>query len=281
MPRETGPVEEAGHERGVVADAELEEWLAQVRAASSAPGVVPDLVVLRAARKCPPGPSLACVQDLVVPGAPGAPEVGVRLYRPSAGRLPLVVHVHVHGGGFTSGGLDSHDRACRRLAQRTDAVVLAVGYRLAPEHSAPAAIDDVVHVVRWTQSAPEELGPFLGQPAMVADSAGGAIAALATARLAGAGVVLSALLLVCPNADMTLSQPSVEDKGRGRGLEKTVLRWFVAQWLPRTEPDDPAWASPLRADLSALPTTCPTPGWCTASGPWMRSLLPPARPATR
>lgn len=237
----------------MVADVELEEWLAQVRAAPPALGVVPDLAVLRAGRQRPPGPLLPYVQDLVVPGAAGAPGVGVRLYRPGDGPLPLIVHVH--GGGFTFGDLDSHDRACRRLAQRTGAVVLAVDYRLAPEHCAPAAIDDVVHVVRWTQSAPDELGPLLAGPAMVGDSAGGAIVALAAARLADADVALSALLLVCPNADMTLSQPSMSEKGHGWGLEARDLRWFVAQWLPGAEPDDLTWASPLHAELSALPPT--------------------------
>lgn len=232
-----------------LADQQLEEWVAQVRAAPPA-GAVPDLARLRAIRQRPPGPPLPWVQDLL---ASAEPAVRVRLYRPSADPLPLVVHVH--GGGFVFGDLDSHDRICRRLAQRAQAAVLAVDYRLAPEHPAPAAVTDVTSVVRWAQTRRRELGPLFGDPAVVGDSAGGAIAILAARRLAEAALPLSALLLVCPNADMTLSQPSVDAKGHGWGLDTAALRWFVQQWAPQLAPDVLAQASPLHAVLRGLPTT--------------------------
>jgi hypothetical protein len=117
------------------------------------------------------------VTDVLAPSAAGVPAVPTRVYRPQAGPGPLVVYAH--GGGWTIGSLDTHDRMCRLLADTSGAAVLSVDYRLAPEHPAPAAIDDVVHVLRWVASAPPELGPAPSAVAVAGDSAGGALAALA------------------------------------------------------------------------------------------------------
>jgi acetyl esterase len=149
---------------------------------------------------------------------------------PSAQRLPLVLYAH--GGGFVFGDLDSHDRVCRRLALMANAAVLSVDYRRAPEHPAPAAVDDLFSVARWAAAAPDELGPVLPTPTLAGDSADGTIAVLAAARLATVSMPLSAVLLICPNADLTPSQPSVSAKGSGWGLQAHALPGFVQYGHP-------------------------------------------------
>src|SRR5450631_909466 len=126
------------------------------------------------ARARSPGPDMQAVRELRIGAVPA------RLYRPVAGRLPLVVYLH--GGGWTIGSLESHDRMCRRLADGSGAAVLAIGYRLAPEHPWPASVDDTVAALRWVASAPAELGEAPGAVAVVGDSAGGTLAALACLR---------------------------------------------------------------------------------------------------
>ncbi len=125
------------------------------------------------ARLRPRGPEMDEVRELRVDDVPA------RLYRPEAVPGPLLVYFH--GGGWTIGSLDSHDRAARKLAAGSGAQLLAIGYHLTPEHRWPASVDDAVTAVRWVAQGPAELD--LGGPVAVAgDSAGGALAALACLR---------------------------------------------------------------------------------------------------
>jgi acetyl esterase len=176
----------------------------------------------------------------------------LRLYRPVLRLRPLALYLH--GGGFVLGDLESHDSICRRLAQIADVAVLAVDYRRAPEHRGPAAVDDAVSAFAWALSCPHELGadPEAGI-GLAGDSAGGALALLAAAGLRGQPAPVSALLLACPNADMTLSEPSVEQEGRGWGLEADDLRWFIEQWIPDPRLRADPGLSPVHADLTDLP----------------------------
>jgi len=187
-------------------------------------------------RTRPHGPALPHVGELTSPS--GLP---LRLYRPAEGPRPLVVFLH--GGGWVQCDLDTHDRTCRKLAQECDVDVLAVDYRLAPEHPYPAAIDDAVEVIRWARPT-----------AVAGDSSGGYLATMACLRLRDEGCPLPAVqILVCPNTDLTLSEPSISEKGTGFDLDADELAWFVAQWTP--DPARRRAASPLRhADLTRLPT---------------------------
>jgi acetyl esterase len=235
-----------------LADAGLAQWVAQVRQSGGPPNRVLGADRLReAARQRAAsrsrGPDLPVVRDLRTTGG-----VPLRLYRPAREPRPLVIYLH--GGGFVIGDLDSSDATCRRLARAADVAVLAVAYRLAPEHPAPAAVDDAVAALTWAE---ERLGELGGDRAsgrgLAGESACGAIAVLAAARLRGQPGAVSSLLLAYPNADMTLSQPSVEQEGHGWGLDADDLRWFVEQWIPDPrDRDNPAF-SPVHADLGALP----------------------------
>lgn len=148
----------------------------------------------------------------------------------------------LHGGGWVFCDLETHDRTCRRIARECDVEVLAVDYRLAPEHPYPAAIDDAAEVLRW--AAPV---------AVAGDSSGGYLATMACLRLRDEGGPLpAAQILICPNTDLTLSQPSVTEKGTGYGLDAGMLAWFAAQWVP--DPAERRTASPLHhPDVSGLP----------------------------
>ncbi|TDD52069.1 alpha/beta hydrolase [Nonomuraea terrae] len=138
------------------------------------------------------------------------------------------------------GDLDTHDRASRLIARACDVEVLSVGYRRAPEHPYPAAVDDVAAVLRRSRPV-----------AVAGDSAGAHLATLACLRLRDEGEPLpAAQILLCPNTDLTLSQPSILEGGLEP--DAAFLRWALSLWIP--EHADRAGASPLLVPhLSGLP----------------------------
>ena len=200
------------------------------------------------ARERSRGPEMHAVRELAIG------QIPARLYRPVAKPTPLVVYLH--GGGWTIGSLETHDRICRRLADGSGAAVLAIGYRLAPEHPWPASVQDTVAALRWVAAAPPELGEAPDAVAVAGDSAGGTLAALACLRLRdehpAALPDLQALLYA--NTDLTGAQPSMREKASGWGLDTDTIRFFNSQWVPdRTRWSDPG-VSPLYAPgLSGLP----------------------------
>jgi acetyl esterase len=190
------------------------------------------------------------VRDVAIP----PDHLPARLYRPVAG--PTAMVVYLHGGGWVIGSIDTADRACRRLAAASGLSVLSLGYRLAPEHPWPAAVDDAMAALEWAASLPPQLGPPPTAVGIAGDSAGGTVAALACLRardeLPQASPAVQALIYA--NTDLTNSGPSMRSEGHGFGLEATDIDWFSAQWVP-----DPAMrrdprVSPLYApDLTGLP----------------------------
>ena len=180
-------------------------------------------------------------------------DLSCRLYRPLAGPLPLVVYLH--GGGWTVGSLDSHDRACRRLAAGSATSVLAVDYRLAPEHPWPASVDDTVAAIRWVATAPPEL-EHSGALAVAGDSAGGTLAALSCLRLRDEhrDALPDLQVLIYANTDLTGNHRSMHEKASGFGLDADTVRFFSSQWVPdKARWSDPG-VSPFHAqDLRGLP----------------------------
>ncbi|WP_079198382.1 alpha/beta hydrolase [Streptomyces sp. CB03911] len=237
-----------------LADAELAAFVRAVRQDPGLPARAVGAAELRLAQSLraearPPGPEVAHVEDLTV----GAAAVGARLYRPSATVRPLVVFLH--GGMWTIGGLESHDRACRRLALGTGAAVLSVDYRRAPEHPWPAAVDDCVDVVRWAVAGGTRGAGAAGPTVVMGDSAGGNLAALACLRLRDGGEPLpAAQILLYPNTDLTLSLPSTRSKAEGWGLTTDDVAWGAEQWVPDPSLRAAPEVSPLHAvDLGGLP----------------------------
>jgi len=204
----------------------------------------------------PPAPEVASVAELSFPG-PGGP-VALRLYRPRGAnddRLPVVVFFH--GGGFTIGDLDTHDVPCRTLANFARCAVLAVDYRLGPEHKFPAAFEDSVAAVRWTAAHAAELGLDAERIAVAGDSAGGNLAAAVSLALRGQSPRIALQVLIYPGLDMHGSLPSHLEFACGYLLEREEILWFMGNYL-RDPSDALDWrASPLLAkDHRRLPPAC-------------------------
>lgn len=181
------------------------------------------------------------------------PGLTGRLYRPDAGTLPLALFFH--GGGWVLGSLDTHDHMCRVLAHRSGWAVLSVGYRLAPEHPYPAAVEDAQTALAWArrQGALHDL--HTTHLAVVGDSAGGNIA-VAVGLRAGKHSPIQLQLLFYPvtTTDLTIG---FADEFNDHVLCRDELRWHQAQYLPRPTDRHQPDTSPLDcADLSQLPPTC-------------------------
>lgn len=188
-------------------------------------------------------------RDMNIPGAAGA--LKARLYRPSDDALPLLL-VYFHGGGFVVGDLDTHDDACRLLCQESGMPVLAVDYRLAPEHPFPAAVEDAEAAVRWALDHAAGLGAQA--VAVGGDSAGGNLAAVTAQTLAGEGVRLLAQLLIYPGTDRTTTRLSHALFGEGFFLSQGERELFYHHYLdgqPALEAD-PRVSPLLKVDPGVL-----------------------------
>jgi len=199
---------------------------------------------------------VGAVQDLEVAGGAGA--LRARHYAPRELGDPHPLLVYYHGGGFTYGDLDTHDGVCRLLCRHAGAHVLAVAYRLAPEHPFPAAVADARAALAWAWANAGALGADPLRVGVGGDSAGGNLAAVVAqlaARDPGAGGRSLALqLLIYPATDFTRRRRSRELFGEGFLLTNAEMDWFEANYLgtDSAHAADPR-ASPLLAeDLSGL-----------------------------
>jgi acetyl esterase len=175
-----------------------------------------------------PAPAIASANDRVIDGP--CSSLTLRIYQPDAeGPLPLLLYVH--GGGFVIGDLETHDKVCRTLSHDVAAVVVAVDYRLAPEHPFPAAVDDVACALRWVAAHARELGADPSRLALAGDSAGAQLATVAALRAAGA-LAPRALGLIYPVAQhYGEPSPSMAENGEGKFLTTGVMRWFIDCYL--------------------------------------------------
>jgi len=201
----------------------------------------------------PPRAALARVEAFRLPGADGG-ELPARLYAPSRERLPLLLYLH--GGGFVIGNLETHDSLCRQLARRSGGAVLALDYRLAPEHRFPAALDDSWAALRWIASHADTLGLDGSRLTVGGDSAGGTLAASTALMARDAGLRLSMQLLITPGTDATGAHASRRLFGNGFLLETAGIDWFFDHAIDRHERSD--WRfSPLHADdLGGVAPAC-------------------------
>jgi cation diffusion facilitator CzcD-associated flavoprotein CzcO/acetyl esterase/lipase len=208
-------------------------------------------VMLQMNAERPAGPTLGEIRDGSLPGAAG--PLPYRLYRPATqGPHPIVVYFH--GGGWVLGSHDSDDPMCRDLCQRSDALIISVNYRHAPEARFPAAADDGLAAVRWVAEHAAELGGKPGALAVAGWSAGGNIAAV-TCQLAReqGGPSIKGQLLLTPVTDCDMTRPSYIENADGYILTAPLMKWFWDHYADAKDQSHPK-ASPLRAaDLSKLP----------------------------
>lgn len=168
----------------------------------------------------------------------------LRLYQ--AGPAGAVL-LFFHGGGFVVGDLETHDAVCRTIASRTATMVVAVDYRLAPEHPYPAAVEDAAAAFDWVQ------GAFPGLAiGLCGDSAGGTLAAVTAIRARDLGVAVAAQILVYPAVDQGGDYASRTRYGAGHLLSTSEIRWFTRQYFGSEAPVLEWPASPLRAELAGV-----------------------------
>jgi acetyl esterase len=196
--------------------------------------------------ECGPALPLPVVVDVDAHGVP------CRLY---ATRTDAPVFVYLHGGGWCYGSVETVDRVCRRVADRSGCAVLSVDYRLAPEHVFPAALEDVETVLAFIRKAGRDLAVDPSRLAIGGDSAGGQLATVAARRQRDAGAPLDYQVLIYPALDPLTASASYDELG-AYGLDRASMKlaWetYVPDRMRRLTPDVSVFAT---SDLSEMPPT--------------------------
>jgi acetyl esterase len=194
---------------------------------------------------------VASTEDIKFDGPAG--PLAARIYRPErTGPLPTVVFFH--GGGFVLGDIETHDNQCRWICRETEAVVLSVDYRVAPEAPWPAAVDDCFAATKWAFEHVEELGGDGARIAVAGDSAGGNLSAVVAQLCRDDGIALAGQLLIYPATDqrpLWEEYPSVMENAEGYLLTLDDMIWFSNHYFGESDPSDPR-LSPQLGRLEGL-----------------------------
>ena len=199
-----------------------------------------------------PTGDLAVIRDLSCPGPGG--DIPLRLYDARESREAGPLLVFFHGGGYVLGGLETHEPFCAAIARQLDLPVLAVDYRLAPEHPFPAGVEDSIAAARWAAGSPAELGRDVTGLVLAGDSAGGnfcIVTALAL-RDEPAAVPVLAQWPIYPAADPGPRHASFDQFADGYLLSRDSMAWFDECYAP----DRKNWrAAPLLKSQAGMPPT--------------------------
>ena len=193
------------------------------------------------------------INNFTIPGPAG--PLRARGYAPVAAGGSLPTLIYFHGGGFVAGSLESHDGLCRLLAAEGGFKVIAVDYRLAPEHVFPAAVDDALAATLWIEANASALGVDAGRIAIGGDSAGAMLAAIVTQIVKEkGGIKLAYQLLLFPNTQIGGETSSLNEFAVGYFLERRAIEYFHSLYLPPDADRNSPRVSPLRGkDFSGLP----------------------------
>jgi acetyl esterase len=198
--------------------------------------------------------SIGASEDREIPGPAGG--IPLRIYTPAtttAGILPALIYFHGGTGVFCS--IETHEGLCRILANESGCLVISVGYRLAPEHKFPAALEDAHAASEWVFAHCGGLGIDPKRVAMGGDSAGATLAAVVcqqAKQMSGPDIALQVLL--CPVTDLGLNSSSRIAFSEGYFFDMATLAWALGHYLPADADLTDPRLSPLRAaDLSGLP----------------------------
>jgi len=184
-------------------------------------------------------------------------EIKARIYHPKANATDQPVIIYYHGGGFVLYDLESHDRVCRRLAAKNDAIVVSVDYRLAPEYKFPTPVFDSYDSMLWVFGNIDRYGGNTDRVSVAGDSAGGNLATV-TCMLAkeNNGPRIHSQILIYPTTDATLQFPSMDRNGKGYLLSKEKIHWFVSNYAAEESDKVNPLMSPIyQEDLVGLPPT--------------------------
>ena len=184
---------------------------------------------------------IGALRELTVDGAEG--PLASRLYIPSSrvGADPVPTLMFIHGGGMALGDLDSHDGACRHLAERSGVQVLAIDYARAPEHPFPGPVHDCFAAYQWLVKNADAVNADPERLAVGGDSAGGYLAATTAIQAAEAGLPLAFQLLVYPVTDFVNRSRSRELFDGGgfylsrEGMDR-LADWYFPDPTDRTDP---------------------------------------------
>jgi acetyl esterase len=242
-------------------DGDIARWLGQLSVAPPAGGLAAQRETLRAntaraRERLAPHLLRPSTEDRDIPGPAG--RVPVRIFRPDAAPGPRPLLVFLHGGAWIVGELDTHHGHASRLSAEAGAVVVLVGYRLAPEHPFPAAYDDSLAAVRWAAAAAADLGADPDLLVVAGDSAGGQLAASVALTRRDASEPLAAQLLIYPVIDVrggyrgpAEAYPSRGELADGPGLSLAAMRAGVDAYLGRQAANDRR-VSPIVADPAGV-----------------------------
>jgi len=187
-------------------------------------------------------------RDLQAPGPAG--PIPVRLYSPPGGSPAALVYFH--GGGWVAGGLETHDGLCRTLAANSGANLIAVDYRLAPEHRFPAAFDDARAAVNWVSRRGEAMGLDPARLAIGGDSVGGGLAA--AVALSRDAPPLALQLLLCPILDLVNERASRRAFANGFFLDAATLAQDISDYCGgQGDLSDPRLSPLLANELTRMP----------------------------
>ena len=221
---------------------------------------------------------VASVGDVTIPTQSGS--LALRIYRgkdtQADEKLPCLVYLH--GGGWVIGDLQSHDRVCRALANRAHICVVAVDYRLAPEHRFPAALDDSVSAFNWVSENAQALSIAPGRIGVGGDSAGGNLAAvLALMGRDGSAPASIFQALIYPVVDLTAGSDSYRRVTSGVPLTAATMHYFINHYTPETSDRldwraSPAKAASLRGTPPALVVTVAHDPLCDEGRAYARRL---------
>jgi acetyl esterase len=192
------------------------------------------------------------VADLSIPGPAGS--IPARHYFPDTDEVgPLLMFIH--GGGWVIGDLDTQDNLCRVICRGAGIHVLSVEYRLAPEHPAPAGVEDCYAAYRWALEHGAELGTRPGVVAVGGDSAGGNLSAVISRLGRDDGVPPALQLLLYPSTDARGETRSRALFANGFFLTEAAMNWFRNHYLDTSQldPTDPRVSPVLAENLSGLP----------------------------
>ncbi|PYO11110.1 MAG: hypothetical protein DMD75_11615 [Candidatus Rokuibacteriota bacterium] len=193
-----------------------------------------------------PAPALPRIEDIRIPGPAG--EIPARVYSASAAKTPQPTVAYFHGGGWVQGDLETHHGLCARLAKHAGVLVVAVDYRLAPEHKFPAAVEDCLAAYRWLRTKGRDVGADLSRVAVAGDSAGGNLSAVVSQLAASAGVPApTCQVLIYPAVDFSLETSSHRELADGHVIPRDRILWYMEQYLKSDADKSDRRASPLRA----------------------------------
>ncbi len=193
-----------------------------------------------------PAPALPRVEDIRIPGPAG--EIPARVYSSSAAKTPQPAVAYFHGGGWVQGDLETHHGLCARLAKHAGVLVVAVDYRLAPEHKFPAAVEDCLAAYRWLRAKGRDVGADTDRVAVAGDSAGGNLSAVVSQLAASGGTpVPTCQVLIYPAVDFSLETDSHRELADGHVIPRDRILWYTEQYLKSEADKTDLRASPLRA----------------------------------